>query len=224
MDISSGAPWPVWLLWVQARTWKWGWESCLWVHVFYVAKFCDGTWRCIPWSGVRRVTSGLVRYCHQTQSFVFPWNASFVTKKCQVASFWIIEVVWYNRSKKHIEMFFRFWNHLSQCGYCFEYCEWRRNTLMSSRVTRHMDGLTIPQATIGINMSDWRPWSWSNDSAEEKKACPLNSWTQNWRNKDKPLCQEGGWNYVFLLVSLVLNPFCLDPWKRSLQRLTLTWS
>ena len=44
---------------------------------------------------------------------------------------------------------------------------------------------------------DWRPWSFSNDSAEEKKEC--NSWTQNWRNKalqdeDKPSCQEGGWN------------------------------
>ena len=58
---------------------------------------------------------------------------------------------------------------------------------------------------------DWQNGSWqeqfwnskessfSNDSAEEKKACPLNSWTQNWRNKasqdeDKPSCQEGGWN------------------------------
>ena len=46
------------------------------------------------------------------------------------------------------------------------------------------------------HVRDWRPWSWSN---EEKKACPLNSWTQNWRNKglqdeDKPSCQQGGWN------------------------------
>ena len=46
-------------------------------------------------------------------------------------------------------------------------------------------------------MTDWRPWRFSNDSAEEKKEC--NSWTQNWQNKalqdeDKPSCREGGWN------------------------------
>ena len=47
------------------------------------------------------------------------------------------------------------------------------------------------------NRSWQEPWSWPNDSAEEKKEC--NSWTQNWRNdalqdEDKPSCQEGGWN------------------------------
>ena len=46
-------------------------------------------------------------------------------------------------------------------------------------------------------VTDWRQWSFSNDSAEEKKEC--NSWTQNWQNKalqdeDKPSCREGGWN------------------------------
>ena len=193
MDIFSGAPWPVWLFWVQAQTWKWGWESCLWVHVFMLQNFVMAP-GCIPWSGVRRVTSDLVRYCHQTQSFVFPWNASFVTKTCQVAPFWIIEVVWYNRSKKKMRCFSVFGSICRNVDIVLSICEWRRNTL------------------IDVEQSDKAPWMGSRSreprlagTCQGLEAMELIEWgTQNWRNKalqdeDTPSCQEDGWNDVFLL-------------------------
>ena len=78
-------------------------------------------------------------------------------------------------------------------------------------MTRHMDGLTIPRATIGKtvhgrNMSGTGGRGvgrMRNSSGAPKIAVSrmtLNSWTQNWRNKalqdeDKPSCQEGGWNW-----------------------------
>lgn len=224
---------------------KWGWESCLWVHVFLLRNFVMAS-GCIPWSRVRRFTSGLVRYCHQTQSFVFPWNASFVTKKIPGKNhFESLKLFDTTDRKKALRCFSVFGSICRNVDIVLSICEWRRNTLIDVEQSDKAHGWAHDPASHDWqeHVRDWRPWSWSNkeqfwnskdssfsnDSAEEKKACPLNSWRQNWRNKalqdeDKPSCQEGGWNYVFLLVSLVLNPFCLDPWKRSLQRLTLTWS
>lgn len=119
---------------------------------------------CIPWSGVRRVISGLVRYCHQTQSFVcFHGMHPLWLKNTRSNHFESLKLFDTTDRKKALRCFSVFGTICRSVDIVLSICEWRRNTLMSSRVTRRHGWAHDPashdwQEHVGLEAVEMVEW------------------------------------------------------------------